>query len=430
MGKGCRVLRRSFFAPTIVAATVVLSIGLAAVAAYAAVGYDEDPDPAGGVNGPTWASTLIGDELWVGGEFTSASDIGADSASRARLAVFNVNSGDLVDYSLSAGGEVRALENDGESVWIGGDFASVGGAQREGLVRWDALSRTHVPAFNASIDGDVLALKLHRGWLYVGGDFSVGDRRNLIRVDPMTGAIDNGFRADPNSRVADIAAHNDAIYIAGSFTRVGPPNNRDNEFGAAGVNWQTGAELGIEIGRISDVAQAIGVSPAGDRIYVGDDANDVIQAIVAEDDRVYVGLHDGWDFDGDDRMLVALRRSDGSNDRAFDIEMSGFWGVRELELTPQGLVAVGEFHAIRGISARRVAIFRPLGGFQPAAPLAALGDADGSGQVDLADAQAVLDTNVGKPAPDLLLRSADANSDGVISLIDALLIARQATEGQ
>jgi len=287
----------------------------------------------------------------------------------------------------------------------------------------------------------VLALKLHRGWLYVGGDFSIGNRRNLARVDPTTGAVDNGFAPDPNARVADIDAYGDAIYVAGSFTQIGPDNNRENEFAAAGIDWQTGAELGIE-------AQAVAVSPEGDRIYVGDDANDVtaysssgsrlwvssgqgnIQAIVAEGDRVYVGLHDGWARDGDDRMLVALRRSNGANDFAFDIEMSGFWGVRELELSPQGLIAVGEFHNIRGIATRRVAIFRPTGAYVPAEPLAPLGDADGSGTVDAADVQLILDSGVGFPTPNLLERSADADSDGEVGLRDALIIARQVAAAQ
>lgn len=442
MGKGHSKGRaRSVWFATL--AIVLCAVTLPAVAAWGAVGYDEDPDAAGGVNGPVWGTTLIGNELWVGGEFSTAANYQGQNVTHQRVAAFDVNTGGLLDVNLTANNTVRAIENDGSSIWIGGEFSVIGGVQREGLVKWDALTRTHMNAFDASIDGNVLALKLHRDWLYVGGDFTVGGRRNLIRVDPTTGEIDNGFAPNPNSRVADIDAFGNTIYIAGSFTRVGPTDAREDETYAAGVDWETGAEEGIEMGRnLTDVAQAIGVSPEGDRIYTGDDANVVtafssggsvqwtnsgqgnIQSIVAEGDRVYVGLHDGWARDGDDRMLVALRRNNGATDSAFDIEMSGFWGVRELELTPQGLIAVGEFHSVRGIGARRVANFRPLGAYQPAEALAPLGDADGSGVIDTADVQLILDYAVGELTPDLLERSADMDSDGEVGLFDALLVAR------
>ena len=237
MGKG-KILIACFFG------AVILMISGAA--AWAAVGYDEDPDLSGGVDGPSWGATTIGDELWIGGEFTTARNAAGNSVARQRVAVFNINTGELTDTVVNVNDDVRALESDEDTVWIGGYFATVDGARREAVARWDPLGETLLTEFDASINGDVLALKLHRDWLYIGGDFTIGNRRNLVRVNPTTGAIDNGFAPDPNSRVADIDAHGDAIYIAGSFTRIGPGNNRENEFAAASIDWQTGRERGVD----------------------------------------------------------------------------------------------------------------------------------------------------------------------------------------
>jgi len=101
MGKGQKRSRVASYTAVVVIA-VLLGSTVPGIAAWGAVGYKEDPVAGGGVNGPVLATTLIGNELWVGGEFSTARNYNGDNVGRQRLAVFDVNNGELTDIELSA----------------------------------------------------------------------------------------------------------------------------------------------------------------------------------------------------------------------------------------------------------------------------------------------------------------------------------------
>ena len=66
--------------------------------AQLSVPFETDPIQAAGVNGPVWASELVGNELWIGGEFSTARDFGAGASDVATsgVAVIDINTGGLV----------------------------------------------------------------------------------------------------------------------------------------------------------------------------------------------------------------------------------------------------------------------------------------------------------------------------------------------
>ena len=136
--------------------------------AWSAVGFNEDPDRGAGVNGPVWASAAVGDELWIGGEFTSARDFGnGANSTRSNVAVLDINTGDLRDHVLNINDPVRAMATDGETIWIGGEFSSVDGQSTNAIIQWDPLTRTRVQQFSVNLNGAVEALRIHNGWLYI-----------------------------------------------------------------------------------------------------------------------------------------------------------------------------------------------------------------------------------------------------------------------
>ena len=386
---------------------VALTIAATTVAGAADPQFVENPDPSWGTDGTIRAVEVLADQVWVGGDFSVAegpNNVGV--VPRGNLAVFDLNDGTLRDFRADTNGRIRTIEADGSTVWVGGDFTVVGGVIRERLVAFNALTGQMLPAFTATANGDVNVVHLHDGWLYVGGEFTEINgqaAQGLVRVDPVTGALDPAFRPEPNEEVRAIDSYGDRIYVAGDFTEIGPVGQRLLRVSVAGLSTVNGAPVGPSFPLLSggtgggsgglggqDGAGSILVSEDGAHIYIGTRANQIskwdrlfgardwervaqgdIQSIALDGGNVYVGLHDGFDTQSDGRLLVALDRISGDTDNVnFAPDIGGFWGIRSMVATPQGLVAVGDFGTVNGVSSNGLAIFRPLAGFEPAPSLA------------------------------------------------------------
>ncbi len=131
---------------------------------------------------------------------------------------------------------VNAVVSDGAGGWyIGGNFTQVGGQPRARLAH--ILSNGDLdPDWQAGADGQVRALALHNGKLYVGGDFSNASlARNRIAAFhavpgvPITDpngysnpvAEFNGVGHANNNQVRVIVPSGDLLYVGGSFTSMG-----------------------------------------------------------------------------------------------------------------------------------------------------------------------------------------------------------------
>ncbi|MCA1841609.1 MAG: PQQ-binding-like beta-propeller repeat protein [Actinobacteria bacterium] len=134
---------------------------------------------------------------YVGGEFTKMVSPASVSTtvSRGYLAAINSTTGDLTGWNPNANKKVwsMALSADGKSVYVGGDFSSIGGVSASHLARISLATGKIDPAFKPkSITGRVRALTLDGDRLYVGGEFtSVGGqlRPKLAAVNPTTGDL-------------------------------------------------------------------------------------------------------------------------------------------------------------------------------------------------------------------------------------------------
>ena len=149
---------------------------------------------------------------------------------------------------------------------------------------------------------------------------------------------------------------------------------------------------------------------------------------------IYVGTTYQWSAAQDRFKLVALDAETGRRDSTdFIPELNSFWAGRSVLLTPQGLVATGDFSKIAvgdydnqpGTNARRVAIFRPTMPWPLATPIVDPGDVDCDGAVDRVDVQAVLDDISGlEPIVGACALAADVDSNGRTGLPDALIMAQ------
>lgn len=166
-----------------------------------------------------------GNTLYIGGEFTN---VGGEA--RANIAAVDAETGAVdMDWNPDTDGPVYALElnTDDNLLYVGGDFADVGGETRNDLAAVSylgAIDATWNPGGTASGINDII-YESSTSTVYIGGDFAqVGgqSRANLAAVDAESG-LATAFQSDTNDYVNDLAldvAHN-RLYVAGNFTQIG-----------------------------------------------------------------------------------------------------------------------------------------------------------------------------------------------------------------
>ena len=129
---------------------------------------------------------------------------------------------------------VRVLQVSGDAVYVGGDFTTIGGRSRNQIAKISGATGDADVQFNANVSGgssvgpNVFEIVLANSTLYVGGDFSsIGGaaRNNVATLNPLTGGEVTGFNPNVTGgtrpQVFGIVVTDDEVYIGGSFTLVG-----------------------------------------------------------------------------------------------------------------------------------------------------------------------------------------------------------------
>jgi hypothetical protein len=179
---------------------------------------------------------------FVGGQFTSVG-----GTSRLSLAKLNgdgtLDAGWSADLSDSGGNPtIKAMVLDGSTLYVGGNFDTIGGEARECLAALDVQTGV-VQSWTADIStggsDNVDSLLLLGTSLYVGGSFTSIDgtaRDNAAVVDTGTGAV-GSWNPDTNGAVLCLAHDSGIIYLGGSFTTVsgGTARNRAAAFATDGT---------------------------------------------------------------------------------------------------------------------------------------------------------------------------------------------------
>jgi len=148
------------------------------------VGGIEDKNP---IYGPV--RTAVSDGLggfYIGGDFVKVG-----SQTRNYLAHL-LSDGSLdPDFNPNADGAVWAMLRDGDDLYLGGSFSTIDGAPRNRLAKIDLTTGT-VTAWDPNVTGNrVSAFALGASTIYVGGFYSdVGGnpRGNISEIDLITGS--------------------------------------------------------------------------------------------------------------------------------------------------------------------------------------------------------------------------------------------------
>ena len=247
----------ALWAAALVASGLVVA-GPALVAAAESAPIDPGVDatvtadalPTVQIDGVVWAQVVVGNTVYVGGEFTTArpagSAPGVNTVPRENLLAYDITTGNLLPWAPTANGAVLALaaSPDGSRIYVGGNFNRLNGNSRN---RFGALSASDggtLSTFNSGSNGQVRGIAVTNSSVFIAGTFNtVGgqSRPRIAAFDSQTGAL-RPFRADVQSRQIDgIAASPDGqrVYITGRFEKV----NGIERLGSAAFNASTAALL-------------------------------------------------------------------------------------------------------------------------------------------------------------------------------------------
>ncbi|MEZ5310115.1 MAG: PKD domain-containing protein [Microthrixaceae bacterium] len=220
-----------------------------------------DALPTVQVNGVVWDQTIVGNTVYVVGNFTQARPAGAalgtNETPRSNILAYDLTTGDLITSfapSLNREGRVITSSPDGSRIYVGGLFTNVSGINQYRITSLDPVTGAVDTAFSAVVDYRVNAIAVTDTTVYVGGKFSSAasysapvspavPRSNLAAFDRHTGSV---LPWDPSAdaEVLDmVTAVNDTrVFAAGKFANVGGQTNRglasiDSSGSGSVINW-------------------------------------------------------------------------------------------------------------------------------------------------------------------------------------------------
>ena len=376
------------------------SLILASGVALAALSNTPDPGTVG-TNGRVWDILRAGDKIYLAGSFTQIIQPDGTTVARNNLAAIDASTGQLTDWNPNVTNnnnnstvQKMALSTDGSRLFVGGNFAKVGGLTRVRLAAIDSVSGAVDRGWRADVDNTVYALSAAGNKLYLGGSFKAvagQPRERLAAVDQATGALDPNWKPtatrdfdtqSANVRAMDASADGTRIYVGGLFSHINHVWTRklaaidattgDLITGFAPADSNTIFDMDIADGRVyvadGDLLEGIEAFDANTgqlqwSIAGGhpDPQSGDVQAIVASGGKVYAGGHFGQMGGLVRKRLVEVDGQTGqigawAPQVAGDSTNLGVWAL-EVDPAAGRLYAGGDFTVIGGQTYQRFAQF-------------------------------------------------------------------------
>lgn len=375
MVRGTRVW--STVVAVLVGALVVVGAGWWAPASAAS--YSSQAAPSWVPDGVVKTMARSGNVVYIGGAFTSLTDPGTGKqVTRSRVAALDARTGAPLAWNPGADGLVDALAvaPDG-TVYLGGDFANVGGKPAARLAAVTA-GGSPVSGWSGSANSTVHDLYADASSLYVAGRFFTVNgksRPRLAKLDRATGALTTFNARVAGGRVDAVEPTPDgtSLYLGGTFTSVG---GADRRF-LGSVSRSTGAVTGwspralCDTCVVQDVAAGSGsvfaaVAGPGGQVGAWDAASGNtrwskrgdgnVQAVDTRDGLVYAGGHFGPVFDGATRHQLATLSAGTGQLQSYSVAFAGanHPGIWAVAADADGLRLAGGF-SLKNNPAKRYA---------------------------------------------------------------------------
>ncbi len=211
-----------------------------------------DALPTVQIDGVVWDQEIVGNTVYVAGQFTTARPAGAapgtNTVPRANMLAYNLTTGALITtFAPVFDAQVKSLSMspDGTRLYAAGQFSKVNGENRYRIVALNPQTGAVLPGTpgaNATVNSIFATAEA----IYVGGVFSTigsATRNRAAAFIPGTSTALPFNPTIPNGNVQAIVASPDGskVAIGGTFTQVNGSNNPG--YGMALLNSSTGANL-------------------------------------------------------------------------------------------------------------------------------------------------------------------------------------------
>jgi PKD repeat protein len=211
-----------------------------------------DALPAPQINGVVWDQEIVGNTVYVAGEFTTArpagSAPGANQVTRTHLLSFNLTTGALLPWAPAVNAQVRqlAVSPDGSRVYAVGDFTSVNNVTKNRIAAFSTASGALVTSFAASANNRIHAVVATNSTVYLGGHFSSvnGQTRMLTAAVSAATGLPTEWQpviSDGRAYAMVISPDESKVVLGGDFTTLNGSGNPG--YGLGAVDATTGASL-------------------------------------------------------------------------------------------------------------------------------------------------------------------------------------------
>jgi len=272
--------------------------------------------------------------VYFGGTF---SNVGGGSPSRTNFAAVNSATGALLSLNPRPNDWVDDLLLDGTTLYIAGEYTTIGGASRYGLTAFDTGTGSMLPfnpTFSDTYSGPVNTMTVDGANLYVGGDFLTingTDQAKLAVLNKTTGALVSTVERNISDEVYGLS-------IVGTKVLVGCYNLQ-------GINGEANTRNLVALDETT--GQGIGWTPQLPSFYSGWFTQD----IHFQNDKLY--YLQSFDDVPEQATIGALDPDDGSVDPTFTVSVTGT--VTAWTFSSSTLYLAGNFTQVNGTPRSRFA---------------------------------------------------------------------------
>ncbi|WP_199424898.1 PKD domain-containing protein [Actinotalea solisilvae] len=215
-----------------------------------------DALPTVQINGVAWTQLVVGDTVYVGGNFTSArpagAPLGTDESPRANLLAYDLTTGALLPWNPGTNGQVMDLtaSPDGRTLYVAGQYTSIGGQTRYRVAAFDVATGA-LTSFRPTVNAGVLAVGVTDTTVFLGGNFTSVNgqaRTNVAAVNVGAGTTTQALQAtitSGNVQAMVVAPDRASIVVSGNFPSVNGSSNPG--YGLARLDAATGALLPLPV---------------------------------------------------------------------------------------------------------------------------------------------------------------------------------------
>jgi hypothetical protein len=203
------------------------------------------------------ALAVLGNNLIVGGDFTTAGVIAANAIAQWDGTNWTTLGSGMGDPFPSISVYVKALAVSGTNLYAGGTFTTAGGNAANSIAKWDGSRWT---ALGSGMDNDVLALAVSGTNLYAGGNFATAGGAAASYIAKWDGSSWSPLSSGVNGTVNALAVSGSELFAGGSFTNAG--SNAANYI----TQWDGSAWTALGSGMNNEV---LALAVSGGALYVG-----------------------------------------------------------------------------------------------------------------------------------------------------------------